>query len=71
VARNYLEDLAAAWHEYQGFFAGRNVAVRKRSREGYECELDVVAFYPAQTRLVHVEPSLDADNRAFKRTCLR
>jgi hypothetical protein len=36
------------------------VLVGKRTKGGYECELDVVAFHPGEKRLVHIEPSLDA-----------
>jgi hypothetical protein len=59
---NHLEELVAEWYQLQGYFVRRNVQVGKRSQGGYECELDVVAFHPAQKKLVHVEPSLDADS---------
>ncbi len=59
---NHLEDLVAEWYEFQGYFVRRNVPVGKRSKGGYECELDVVAFNPATRHLVHLEPSLDADS---------
>lgn len=64
MPRNHLEDLVAEWYEYQGFFVRRNVLVGKRARGGHECELDVVALHPEQKRLVHIEPSLDADSWA-------
>lgn len=57
---NFLEQLVAEYFEYQGFFVRRNVMVGRRARGGYECELDVVAYHPAKKRLVHVEPSMDA-----------
>lgn len=60
MASNHLEDLVAQWYQYQGYFVRRNVQVGRRARGGYECELDVVAFHPEQSRLVQVEPSLDA-----------
>ena len=59
---NHLEDLVAEWYQFQGFFVRRNIQVGKRLQGGYECELDIVAFHPEQKRLVHVEPSLDADS---------
>ncbi len=62
MAANYLEELIAEWYEYQGFFVRRNVLVGKRARGGYECELDVVAFQPKDKKLVHIEPSMDADS---------
>jgi hypothetical protein len=62
MAGNFLEQLAAEWYEYQGYFVRRNVLVGKRTRGGYECELDVVAFHPERKHLVHIEPSLDASS---------
>ena len=59
---NHLEELVAQWFAYCGYFVRRNVLVGKRARGGYECELDVIAYHPGQQRLVHVEPSLDADS---------
>jgi len=61
---NHLEQLVAEWYEYQGYFVRRNILVGRREKGGYECELDVVAFHPVKKHLVHVEPSLDADNWA-------
>ena len=61
---NYLEQLVAEWYEYQGYFVRRNVLVGKRTKGGYEGELDVVAFNPAKNHLVHIEPSMDADSWA-------
>jgi hypothetical protein len=63
---NYLEQLAAEWYEYQGYFVRRNVQVGKRSAGGYECELDVVAFHPEKKHLVHIEPSMDASSWAIR-----
>jgi hypothetical protein len=59
---NHLEQLIAEWYEYQGYFVRRNVLVGRRPRGDYECELDVVAFNPCEKRLVHIEPSLDAES---------
>lgn len=58
---NHLEELVAEWYELQGYFVRRNIQVGKRGQGGYECELDVVAFHPGLRKLVHIEPSLDAD----------
>jgi hypothetical protein len=57
---NHLESLVAEWYEIRGYFVRRNVQVGKRTKGGYECELDIVAFHPEQRSIVHVEPSLDA-----------
>lgn len=55
---NFLEQLAAEWYEFQGFFVRRNVRVGKRAGGGYDGELDVVAFNPKRKSLVHVETSM-------------
>lgn len=58
---NFLEQLVAEWYEHQGYFVRRNVQVGKRTKGGYEGELDVVAFHPGKKHLVHIEPSMDCD----------
>lgn len=68
MANNHLEQLLAEWYEYQGFFVRRNINVGKRANGGYACELDVVAFHPGKRRLVHLEPSLDADSWERRQT---
>lgn len=68
MASNHLEDLIGEWLEYRGFFVRRNVLVGKRSRGGYECELDIVAFHPTDGRLLHYEPSMDAHSWAKRET---
>lgn len=57
---NFLEQLAAEWYEFNGYFVNRNINVGRRPRGGWECELDVVAFNPRTKHLVHFEPSMDA-----------
>ncbi len=59
---NHLESLVAELYEFRGYFVRRNVQVGKRTKGGYECELDIVAFNPKLNSIVHVEPSLDADS---------
>lgn len=61
---NFLEQLIAEWYEFRGYFIRRNVHVGKRSKGGYECELDIVAFNPNNKDLVHIEPSMDSDSWA-------
>lgn len=62
MPNNFLEQLVAEWYEYQGYFVRRNVPVGRRTKGGYECELDVVAFNPAKRHLAHIEPSMDAES---------
>jgi hypothetical protein len=59
---NYLEQLVAEWYEYQEYFVRQNVLVGPRPKGGYEGELDVVAFHPGKSHLVHIECSMDADS---------
>ncbi len=58
---NFLEQLAAEWYEFQGYFVRRNVRVGPRAKGGHEGELDVVAFHPERRHLVHIEPSMDSN----------
>jgi hypothetical protein len=62
MANDYLEDLAAEWYQFQGYFVRRNVRVGRRAAGGHECELDVVAFHPETKHLVHIEPTMDGDS---------
>ena len=62
MANNFLEQLVAEWYEYQGYFVRRNVPVGRRTKGGYECELDIIAFDPVRQHLVHIEPSMDAES---------
>lgn len=64
MASNYLEQLAAEWYEYQGYFLRRNVLVGPRANGGYECELDIVGFHPTRKHLIHIEPTQDAHSWA-------
>lgn len=59
---NFLEQLAAEWYEYKGYFVRRNVRVGQRAGGGFAGELDVVAFNPIEKRLVHIEASTDAES---------
>lgn len=59
---NYLESLISEWLEHQGMFVKTNVFVGPRPRGGYECELDVVAIDLKKKRILHYEPSMDADS---------
>lgn len=57
---NFLEQLAAEWYEYRGYYVRRNVKVGRLEHGGFEGELDVVAFHARRRHLVHVEASTDA-----------
>lgn len=58
---NFLEQVAAEWYAYQGYFFVRtNVKFGKRVQGGYEGEMDVVAYNPSSNTLVHIETSTDA-----------
>lgn len=59
---NFLEQLAAEWFEYIGYFVRTNVRTRKRAAGGWDMELDVLAFQPSDGTLIHVETSGDADS---------
>jgi len=52
MAINVLEQLAAEWFEYSGYYVRRNVRAGKN-------ELDVVALHPEKKKLVHIEASMD------------
>ena len=64
---NFLEQLAAEWYEYSGYFVRTNVRARKRSQGGWEAELDVLAFLPSNKELIHIETSGDADSWAERK----
>ncbi len=59
---NFLEQLAAEWYEYQGFFVRRNIkfgGAAGRSTGGHSGEIDVLAYKPKGKILVHIETSSD------------
>ena len=69
---NFLEQLAAEWYEFNGYFVRRNILVGRRRSGGYECELDVVAFNPKKKHLIQLEASSDTQSwdireRRFRR----
>ncbi len=68
---NFLEDLAAEWFEYSGYFVRSNIRTRKRSKGGYDCELDVLAYKPAIHELIHIETSGDSDSWAERENRFR
>ena len=64
MASNYMEALIAEWLEYRGMFVRTNVLVGPRAAGGYEAELDVVALDIENKRILHYEPSMDAQSWA-------
>jgi hypothetical protein len=59
---NFLEQLAAEWFQYRGFLVRTNARARKRARGGWDSELDVLAYKPADRSLIHIETSADTDS---------
>lgn len=57
---NFLESLAAEWYAIQGYFVRTNIKANRRGNGGWDNEIDVLAYDPATSRLVHVETSWDA-----------
>jgi hypothetical protein len=57
-----LEQLAAEWYEYSGYFVRTNIKFGKREKGGYEGEIDIAAFEPTEQKFVHIETSMDADS---------
>jgi len=60
VSSNYLEQLAAEWYEYRGYFVRRQLIVGQKPSGGYEGELTILAVHLERGDVVHVEPSMDA-----------
>jgi hypothetical protein len=58
---NFLEQIAAEWYNFNGYFVSTNVNFGPRPRGGYTGEIDVLALKPPSRELVHLEMSSDAD----------
>jgi len=65
---NFLEQLAAEWYAFNGYFVQTNLKFGKRKAGGWEGDMDVVAFHPREKVLVHVETSTDADSWGSRKT---
>ena len=59
---NFLELLVAEWYEFSGYFVRSNPRARKRKEGGWDVELDVLAYLPANKHLIHIETSSDANS---------
>jgi len=59
---NFLEQLAAEWYEYRGYFVRTNIKYGKNpnGKGGHIGEFDVVAYSPKTKELIHVECSTDS-----------
>lgn len=57
---NFLEQLVAEWYQYRGYFVRTNIRFGKRTKGGYEGEMDVIAYHPVLKELLHTECSTDA-----------
>ena len=57
---SHLEDLLCEYYEWQGYIVRRNVKVGRLQHGGWEGELDIIAYHPKTSDLLHLEPSLDA-----------
>lgn len=65
---NYLEQLIAEWNEFSGYFVRTNPRARKRTKGGWDIELDVLAYDPREQILLHIESSGDADAWAERKS---
>ncbi|MEW6617628.1 MAG: hypothetical protein AB1333_04410 [Patescibacteria group bacterium] len=59
---NFLEQLAAEWYEYSGYFVRTNIKFGPRARGGYFGEIDVVGYKSETREFIHVETSTDSDS---------
>ena len=59
---NFLEQLTAEYYESMGYFIRTNVRFGPRKKGGYDGEMDVIAYHPESSTLLHIETSMDADS---------
>ncbi len=59
---NFLEQLAAEWYEYKGYFVRTNLKFGRNAdgRGGHVGEIDVIAYEPKSKDFIHIETSTDA-----------
>ncbi len=57
---SHLEDLIAEYYDWRGYVVKRNIKVGRLPRGGWEMELDILAYHPHSSHLLHIEPSIDA-----------
>src|SRR5437667_11040844 len=61
---SHLETLLIEYYNWLGCIVRHNQKVGKRERGGWEMELDVIVYDVAQSRVIHLEPSLAAKSWA-------
>jgi len=59
---NFLEELAAEWYAFNGYFTRTNIKFGKRELGGWTGEIDVLAYKPSTAELVHIEISGSAES---------
>jgi hypothetical protein len=65
---NHLETLISQYYDWKGWVVRKNVKVGRRDRGGYEGELDVIVYDHKSNKVIHYEPSTDADKWANRKT---
>ena len=58
---SHLENLIIEYFNWRGFIVRHNQKVGKRLLGGWEMELDVIAYDASKNKVIHLEPSLDAN----------
>jgi hypothetical protein len=59
---SHLEDLLCEYLMWKRHLVLRNERVGPLDHGGHASELDIVAYSPQSNTILHIEPSLDADN---------
>jgi hypothetical protein len=59
---NFLEQLAAEWYQYRGYFVRTNIRFGRNAngRGGHVGEIDVIAYRPETGEFIHLEASTDS-----------
>lgn len=57
---SHLESLIVEYLDWQGYLVRQNTKIGRLKHGGWEMELDVIAYHPHTSDLVHYEPSVDA-----------
>ncbi len=68
---NFLEQLAAEWYEYKGYFVLTNRTYGKRGEGGFEGEVDVLAVRLKERDFLHIETSTDSSSYAVRKEKFR
>ncbi len=68
---NFLEQLAAEWYAYNGYFVLTNRKYGEPEGGGFEGEVDVLAFHAHKREFLHIETSSDASSWANRKQKFR